>query len=73
LHYLSRCTDPVPISTRRLIAADQTAGVTFRWKDCRIEGPGRYQTMKLPTDEFIRRFLMYVVPEGFHPLRQYGL
>ena len=72
LAYLSRYTHRVAISNRRLISADQT-GVTFRWKDYRIEGPGRYQTMKLSTHEFIRRFLMHVLPRGFHRIRHYGL
>src|SRR6267378_1920380 len=62
----------VAISNRRLIAADHT-GVTFRWKNYRIEGPGRYQTMTLSTHEFIRRFLMHVLPGGFHRIRHYGL
>ena len=48
-------------------------GVTFKWKDYRIEGPGRYKTMTLPTHEFIRRFLMHVLPKGFHRIRHYGL
>jgi hypothetical protein len=47
--------------------------VTFKWKDYRIEGPGRYKTMTLPTGEFIRRFLMHVLPKGFHRIRHYGL
>ncbi len=72
LAYLSRYTHRVAISNRRLISADQT-GVTFKWKDYRIEGPGRYQTMTLPTNEFIRRFLMHVLPRGFHRIRHYGL
>jgi Putative transposase/Transposase zinc-binding domain len=72
LSYLSRYTHRVAISNRRLIAADHT-GVTFRWKDYRIEGPGRYQTMKLSAHEFIRRFLMHVLPRGFHRIRHYGL
>jgi Putative transposase len=72
LAYLSRYTHRVAISNRRLIAADR-AGVTFRWKDYRIEGPGRYQTMTLPTHEFIRRFLMHVLPGGFHRIRHYGM
>src|SRR2546427_1886155 len=72
LAYLSRYTHRVAISNRRLIAADQT-GVTFKWKDYRIEGPGRYKTMTLPTHEFIRRFLMHVLPRGFHRIRHYGL
>src|SRR5262249_52289860 len=49
------------ISNRRLIAADEN-GVTFRYKDYRIEGPARYTTMTLDTHEFIRRFLMHVLP-----------
>jgi hypothetical protein len=72
LAYLSRYTHRVAISNRRLISADQT-GVTFTWKDYRIEGPGRYQSMTLATDEFIRRFLMHVLPKGFHRIRHYGL
>jgi Putative transposase len=72
LAYLSRYTHRVAISNHRLIAADHT-GVTFRWKNYRIEGPGRYQTMTLSTHEFIRRFLMHVLPGGFHRIRHYGL
>src|SRR3977135_527105 len=69
---LPRYTHRVAISHRRLIAADHT-GVTFRWKNYRIEGPGRYQTMTLSTHEFIRRFLLQVLPGGFHRIRHYGL
>jgi len=72
LAYLARYTHRVAISNRRLISADET-GVTFKWKDYRIEGPGRYQTMTLRTHEFIRRFLMHVLPKGFHRIRHYGL
>ena len=72
LAYLSRYTHRVAISNRRLISADER-GVTFRWKDYRIEGPGRYTTMTLPTHEFIRRFLMHVLPKGVHRIRHYGL
>ena len=72
LAYLSRYTHRVAISNRRLISADET-GVTFRWKDYRIEGPGRYKTMTLSTHEFIRRFLMHVLPKGVHRIRHYGL
>ena len=72
LAYLSRYTHRVAISNRRLISADET-GVTFKWKDYRIEGPGRYKTMTLPTHEFIRRFLMHVLPKGVHRIRHYGL
>ena len=72
LAYLSRYTHRVAISNRRLISADE-AGVTFTWKDYRIEGPGRYKTMTLPTHEFIRRFLTHVLPKGLHRIRHYGL
>ena len=72
LAYLSRYTHRVAISNRRLISADET-GVTFTWKDYRIEGPGRYKTMTLPTHEFIRRFLTHVLPKGLHRIRHYGL
>jgi hypothetical protein len=72
LRYLSRYTHRVAISNRRLVSADEK-GVTFKYKDYRIEGPGRYKTMTLATDEFIRRFLIHVVPKGFHRIRHYGL
>jgi hypothetical protein len=72
LRYLSRYTHRVAISNRRLICCDQTA-VTFKWKDYRIEGPGRYKTMTLDTHEFIRRFLIHLLPKGFHRIRHYGL
>jgi hypothetical protein len=72
LAYLSRYTHRVAISNRRLISAD-AAGATFKWKDYRIEGPGRYKTMTLPTQEFIRRFLTHVLPKGLHRIRHYGL
>src|SRR6195256_5605131 len=72
LAYLSRYTHRVAISNSRLIAADATS-VTFSYKDYRIEGPGRYKTMTLKPDEFIRRFLMHVLPNGFHRIRHCGL
>src|SRR6266853_280171 len=72
LAYLSHYTHRVAISNRRLISADKT-GVTFKWKDYRIEGPDRYKTMTLPTGEFIRRFLTHVLPKGLHRIRHYGL
>jgi hypothetical protein len=72
LAYLSRYTHRVAISNRRLIAADE-ASVTFKVKDYRIEGPGRYTTMTLDVAEFIRRFLLHVLPKGFHRIRHYGL
>ena len=72
LAYLSRYTHRVAISNRRLVAADD-GGVSFRWKDYRIEGPGRWKTMTLTPHEFIRRFLIHVLPGGFHRIRHYGL
>jgi hypothetical protein len=72
LRYLSRYTHRIAISNRRLVSADEK-GVTFKYKDYRIEGPGRYKTMTLATDEFIRRFLLHVAPKGFHRIRHYGL
>ena len=72
LAYLSRYTHRVAISNRRLISAD-ASGVTFKYKDYRIEGPERYKTMTLETGEFIRRFLLHVLPKGFHRIRHYGL
>lgn len=72
LAYLSRYTHRVAISNRRLISADERS-VTFKVKDYRIEGAGRYKTMTLDTAEFIRRFLLHVLPKGFHRIRHYGL
>ena len=72
LRYLARYTHRVAISNRRLIACDDK-GVTFKWKDYRIEGPERYKLMTLPINEFIRRFLIHVLPAGFHRIRHYGL
>jgi hypothetical protein len=72
LAYLSRYTHRVAISNRRLVAAND-GGVSFRWKDYRIEGPDRWKTMTLTPHEFIRRFLMHVLPGGFHRIRHYGL
>jgi len=72
LAYLSRYTHRVAISNRRLIAMDGRS-VTFKIKDYRIEGPGRYTTMTLDAAEFIRRFLLHVLPKGFHRIRHYGL
>jgi hypothetical protein len=72
LAYLARYTHRVAISNRRLIAADEH-GVTFKWKDYRFEGCDRYKSMTLAPDEFIRRFLIHVLPKGFHRIRHYGL
>jgi hypothetical protein len=72
LRYLSRYTHRVAISNRRHVAADDTS-IAFRWKDYRINGPGRWKTMRLHLHEFIRRFLLHVLPKGFHRIRHYGL
>jgi hypothetical protein len=71
LAYLSRYTHRVAISNSRLIRMD-SQGITFRVKDYRIDGPGRHTTMTLKTDEFIRRFLIHVLPKGQHRIRHYG-
>ena len=72
LAYLSRYTHRVAISNRRLLALDER-GVTFRWKDYRAKGSTRYKTMTLDAEEFMRRFLLHVLPGGFHRIRHYGL
>ena len=72
LAYLSRYTHRVAIANSRLIACDDQ-GVTFKWKDYRIEGRDRYKCMTLGTFEFIRRFLIHVLPKGLHRIRHYGL
>jgi hypothetical protein len=72
LRYLARYTHRVAISNRRLVSLDDKR-VTFKWKDYRLEGPERYnKVMTLDTHEFIRRFLMHVLPPGFHRIRYYG-
>jgi hypothetical protein len=72
LAYLARYTHRVAISNSRLISLDER-GVTFRYKDYRRGGQARYRTMTLAPDEFIRRFLIHVLPKGFHRIRHYGL
>ena len=76
LAYLSRYTHRVAISNRRLVSHDER-GVTFRWKDYRArdgaKGGEWIKTMTLGADEFIRRFLLHVLPDGFHRIRHYGL
>ena len=72
LAYLARYTHRVAIANSRLIAAD-AHGVTFKWKDYRFEGRDRHKTMTLAPHEFIRRFLLHVLPKGFHRIRHYGL
>ena len=72
LAYLSRYTHRVAISNGRLLRIDETS-VTFRYKDYRRGGADRQQVMTLSADEFIRRFLLHVLPKGFHRIRHYGL
>jgi hypothetical protein len=72
LAYLSRYTHRVAISNSRLTAFDGR-DVTFRWKDYRAKGRTKYKTMTLAAGEFIRRFLLHVLPTGFHRIRHYGL
>jgi hypothetical protein len=72
LAYLGRYTHRVAIANSRLVALDER-GVTFRYKDYRRAGRARHRTMTLSADEFIRRFLLHVLPKGFHRIRHYGL
>jgi hypothetical protein len=72
LAYLSRYTHRVAIANTRLISVDDQ-GVTFKWKDYRVKGRCRYGRMTLPVTEFMRRFLLHVLPHGFHRIRHYGL
>jgi len=72
LAYLSRYTHRVAISNSRLLSMDER-GITFRWKDYRAKGRTRHKTMALDADEFMRRFLLHVLPSGFHRIRHYGL
>jgi hypothetical protein len=71
LAYLSRYTHRVAISNSRLIRFDAQS-VTFRVKDYRLKGAGRHTTMTMDTSEFIRRFLIHVLPRGQHRIRHYG-
>lgn len=72
LAYLSRYTHRVAISNSRLVSADAET-IAFRWKDYRIKTGDRQKTMRLATGEFIRRFLLHVLPDGFRRIRHYGL
>jgi hypothetical protein len=71
LAYLSRYTHRVAISNHRLVSADGDM-VAFRWKDYRIKQGDRMKVMRLPTAEFFRRFLIHVLPSGFHRIRHTG-
>ena len=72
LAYLSRYTHRVALANSRLIAMDGR-GIIFKWKDYRAKERDRHKTMTLAPDEFIRRFLLHVLPTGFHRIRHYGL
>ena len=72
LAYLSRYTHRIAIANSRLVAFDGQC-VTFKWKDYRAKSAARYKVMTLNADEFIRRFLIHVLPDGFHRIRHYGL
>ena len=72
LRYLSRYTHRVAISNRRLVAVDGNR-VAFRWKNSKVEGAERWKTMTLDAAEFIRRFLIHVLPKGLQRIRHYGL
>jgi hypothetical protein len=72
LAYLSRYTHRIAIANSRLVAFDGER-VTFKWKDYRAKADNRYKLMTLDVDEFIRRFLIHVLPDGFHRIRHYGL
>jgi hypothetical protein len=72
LAYLARYTHRVAISNSRLVGLDER-GITFRYKDYRSNGRERFRTMTLAPGEFIRRFLLHVLPNGFHRIRHYGL
>jgi hypothetical protein len=72
LEYLSRYTHRVAISNSRIIEYDHHT-VTFKWKDYRAKGPHRFKTMQLTADEFIRRFLIHILPPRFHRIRHFGL
>jgi hypothetical protein len=68
---MARYTHRVAIANSRLVAIDRE-GVSFKWKDFRVDGPERIKVMTLAPDEFIRRFLIHVLPSGFHRIRHYG-
>jgi hypothetical protein len=72
LAYLSRYTHRVAIGNSRLVAFDGNT-VSFKWKDYRAQGHERYKTMTVGADEFVRRFLIHVLPSRFHRIRHYGL
>jgi hypothetical protein len=72
LAYLARYTHRVAIANSRSVRLDESA-ITFRYKDYHRSGQARHRTMTLTAHEFIRRFLLHVLPQGFHRIRHYGL
>jgi hypothetical protein len=72
LAYLSRYTHRIAIANRRFVAFDGER-VTFKWKDYQAKGDARYKLITLDGDEFIRRFLIHILPDGFRRIRHYGL
>ena len=72
LAYLARYTHRVAISNRRLVSIGDDH-VRFRWKDYRCNGRHKCKVMELVPGEFMRRFLLHVLPDGFHRIRHYGL
>ena len=72
LAYLSRYTHRVAIANSRLVSMDNGT-VSFKWKNYRVKEQNRHRVMTLTKDEFIRRFLLHVLPSGFHRIRHYGL
>jgi hypothetical protein len=72
LAYIARYTHRVAISSSRLVSLNERGG-TFGYKDYRVDGPGRRKRMTLSVPEFLRRFLIHVLPSGFHRIRHYGL
>ena len=72
LAYLARYTHRVAITNNRLLELDETH-VRFRWKKARQGGGHKSKVMRIEIDEFMRRFLLHVLPNGFHRIRHYGL
>jgi hypothetical protein len=70
LIYLSRYTHRVAIANSRLVALNER-GVTFKDKDYRCKGASKHKTMALQADEFTRRFMLHILPSGFHRIRQF--
>lgn len=72
IEYLGRYTHRVALSNQRLLTF-QNQQVTFQHKDYHAADPQRWRPMTLAADEFVRRFLLHVIPPGFQRIRHYGL